>query len=350
MNNTTSRPLVNQAITALYILDTLGSVFFVSLIVLITWGIWERRRSMDLINNPGSRGSVWLLLLAMLQVSFFAVEYSMYSNDYSSPERFTSCQAQAKFLPTAWVISKQLSYVSSLFSLPLTLSFRYTFLFERAVVVHRSIMHLNKWFFRFRNFVGFIIVIGVAGIFYWATISKFEGLVYSPEGVCVMYTEATYILIMFAACDLLLSVALLFLFLYPLQQHMSNMQNHGLKGSFQNQLQQLLRKNIQLSCCITVSALLALIVMLVLILMAEREEYEAERDHLIIYALFGPTIDTILCCVFLLRISDLWKPSFLKTLLSNGAKSIKTSSNELKTKPKCDTAPTPLIAIATLET
>ncbi|KAH9261146.1 hypothetical protein BASA81_000850 [Batrachochytrium salamandrivorans] len=313
-NATSPRENVETATTVMTVLSSVCLAWVGLLFVLQTWGMVEKRGKMDL-QNSGFRGCVWLLVLSTVQLLFLIITLSTYVQDYSSAEMFESCQHRTKFLPTSWVISKQITYA---------------FLLERALVVHNSIRSLGKWFIYFRNAVGFAIVFGVAGLFYWITIGRFEGLIYLPEGICVMFTRSTFALIMFACMEVVLSAALLFLFVYPLLVHMRNMRDVAEENTFQIQLRALLQKNTALSLFVTSSALASMVAMLVLLTRAELQQ--TGNEDLIIYSLAAPTVDTAFCLTLLLMVSSLWKPAALKSF--NASKDeTRTFSNELKSKP-----------------
>lgn len=288
-----SRSDVETAVMAIYVLDIIGMTYSGLLLVLIPWGMFEQRKDMDFVNNPNARGCLWLFVVSALLMSFFAVEFTTYHFDYSNPALYDTCQHRAKFIPTCWIICKQ---------------FVYLFLFERAVVVHKSV-DLSRPFIWFRNLVGLLIVFGVGIIFYWGSISLFEGLIYLPEGVCVMATKATYFIVMFVSCDLVLSAALLFLFIFPLVKHLQGFKRTGMEDRFEDKLHDIMRKNIVLSALVTGSAFVSLVAMLVLIVEAENNP---ANQHFIIYAMFAPTLDTVVCLTLLLQISDLWKPRIFK--------------------------------------
>ncbi|KAH9253220.1 hypothetical protein BASA81_008902 [Batrachochytrium salamandrivorans] len=289
-----SRAEVEAAILAIHTLDIVGMAYSGLLLVLIPWGMFEQRKDMDFVNNPTARGCLWLFVVSALLMSFFAVEFTTYSFDFSDPAMYDTCQHRAKYIPTCWIICKQ---------------FVYLFLFERAVVVHKSV-ELSKVFLWFRDFVGLLIVFGVGIIFYWGSITLFEGLIYLPEGVCVMSTTATYFIIMFVSCDLVLSAALLFLFIFPLVKHLQGFKRTGMEDQFEDKLHMIMRKNIVLSALVTGSAFVSLVVMLVLVVEAEKNP--GTNQHLIIYAMFAPTLDTVICLTLLLQISDMWKPRIFK--------------------------------------
>lgn len=312
-NATSPREHVETAATVLTVLTSVCLAWVGLLFVLQVWGMAEKRKT-DW-HNSGFRGCVWLILLSAVQFTFLVVTLTTYVQDFSSPDMFDSCQHRTKFMPTIWVISKQITYF---------------FLFERALAVHSSMMSLGKWFIHFRNVVGVAIVFGVAALFYWITIGRFEGLIYLPEGLCVMFTRSSFALIMFACMEVAFSIALLFLFVYPLHVHMRNMREVAEENTFQTKLRELLVKNTVLSLLVTSSALVSMVAMLVLLKLAEVQI--TGNEDLVIYTVFAPVFDTAFCLTLLLMVSNLWRPKALKGSKASG-EDTRTFSHEVRSKP-----------------
>lgn len=247
MSNTTLMPpraQVEQAIAGTIGLNIIAICFMTVLLILLPWGIWEKRETMDFRTNPGSRGCIWLLCMAMTHMSFACVQLSMATEDFLKPGMDISCGHRARFLAFAWILGKQ---------------FMYLFLFERALVVNRSVVNLGKAFTWMRNAIGFVIIIGIPAVFYWAVVVLFHGLVFQREHVCAMVTNTLSLLILFSGFDIVLSMSLLSLFLFPLRQHLQYMKKTNMEDKFHLRLKRVLKKNSLLSGIALVSATMTLV-------------------------------------------------------------------------------------------
>ena len=98
------------------------------------------------------------------------------------------------------------------------------FLYERAKIVHETLMYDFKYLSWFRNLLWLTLVLGVPVCFYWATFVAFTGVV-SMEGDCVYYTIFPEVVIAFVVSDFFLASGMMAVFLLPLWVHSNQIRN-----------------------------------------------------------------------------------------------------------------------------
>ena len=99
----------------------------------------------------------------------------------------------------------------------------YILLTERVRAVHNALAMNSLAFRAFRGVVYLTVWLGVP-VMFWPFAFLFFGGHVMPEGICVEYSRELFPIYMFLACDLLLSVGLLFLFVAPVVGHVKRME------------------------------------------------------------------------------------------------------------------------------
>jgi hypothetical protein len=129
-----------------------------------------------------------------------------------------------------------------------------------------------------------------------------------PEGVCILVSLNTGVVISFAVCDFLFSFLLLALFAYPLYKHYRALRDLTARNlDHDHRLLHLLRKSMLLSTIISCSTVGSLIGMASIWTIFGANATRSEQ-YLFIYALFIPSNDMGFSTVVGLLLTSSWMP------------------------------------------
>jgi hypothetical protein len=229
-----------KAVTLLAVMSS-GTIMTISF-----FGFWEHRKEFNL-RQPTKRWRLPLILTATVSFCVLCLDCSTAWRTWTSPEEDLACVVVSTIIPFGYIIEKQCLNL---------------FLFDRAKIVH-SIVSLGPtkdWYLKMLRWVLFLtLTIGVPLSFYWAPFVAFTGKI-APEGECVFYTKLPPVPVAFFVADSFLSVGMLLIFLAPLHVHSAGLKEVSETHKKRNaSFHRMVRTNIILSCCATVSGLIGLV-------------------------------------------------------------------------------------------
>lgn len=139
------RPEVTAAATAMVVQASIGLTILTFAFGVEIAGIYQRWRKINFWRRRQDRIILWLMGLTIVTFSYYLDQLFMFAKDWTGDEN--GCIIAAPRIPHFFAIAKQ---------------FLYYFLFERSRVVHTSLMITSRRFIYFREFIGLIIIFGLA--------------------------------------------------------------------------------------------------------------------------------------------------------------------------------------------
>jgi hypothetical protein len=140
-----ARPEVVTAATLMVVQASIGISILVFALGVEIAGIYQRWKKLRFWKRRQDRIIIWLMGLTIVTFSYYLDQLFMFAKDWTDDE--VGCIIAAPRIPHFFCIAKQ---------------FLYYFLFERSRVVHASLGITSKYFIYFREFVGLIIIFGLA--------------------------------------------------------------------------------------------------------------------------------------------------------------------------------------------
>ena len=270
--------------------------------------LWRRRRAVSL-RTPALRVSLWMFLVTLLCLAGVAMMGSLVWAGWTGSAQ--ACAAMGKLISQLYIFAKVAAYL---------------FMYDRAKIVHEALHYNSRALVAARWGIYLVIFPGVPLLFSWVVDIIFTGHVLEPEGNCVYVAGPGYSTalvatgIAFAVGDAALNVALLGLFVLPLNGHMRRLGGlmpepsartsaWAANGSAQQRQAASMRRlviwNIAGSLAVTTVTIAAMTLLIAVLVVAGNTPYPDAVD---MWALLPPNADLLLTGVVVHVIDVAWLP------------------------------------------
>jgi hypothetical protein len=264
----------------------------------------EQRVRRSLLRYAKHRATLWLTIISLLGMWTLIITTLMWWVNWIGNDNGCAVLV-APMLPLVYIVLKQCLYL---------------FLFDRAKVVHTALRIENTLIALLRWVIVFFASVGIPLGVWWIFIVYWGGRVVVPEGVCVEYPQSVAGVVVVASIDLVLSLAMLILFIVPLMRHARKVRDDEITPLFRK----LIRKNLLVSGAMMCSTCASLTIMTVAFSLANASSSTSQLDTLQIWATFFPMTDTMLTVVLPHFLTNAWMHTKVQTCCSQRSTSMKS--------------------------
>lgn len=292
------RPEMLEMILATRIITGFEGIICAVLLLLNTWGTFERFRQYGfkgMLHSSTRKSFFALYLFCLIGGSAVFIFLSMNASNFVGNEGV--CPGLVSAVVCCFVTGKQMLFL---------------FLYFRAKIVHDALRLNGYRMVWLRRIIWITLTFGIPASYGWTFFVVFLGKV-APEGPCILYSEVEASIIAFAVCDLVLSTTLVSLFVVPIYQHSREL---GIIAD-STKLHIVIRRNFIASLLVNVTTLCGLISMVVILSIVHGKDVDPRQEHLQILATLLPSIELTftLCTAHLL--TKAWLPDGVRSCFAS---------------------------------